>query len=185
MARTVPALSLGEHAVLTLLAEQPRHGWAIVRELAPSGEIGRIWSLSRPLAYRAIDSLQARRLVRAVGTEPGDGPRRTILTATASGRREVDRWLGSPVEHLRDVRTELLLKLVFGERAGRDGRPLLRAQQREFRRDLRRARSRRQSTGRRSRRPLAPRERGCGAALSRRSPRLILRASRVRRSSAV
>ena len=119
--------------MLTLLAEQPRHGWAIVRELAPSGEIGRIWSLSRPLAYRAIDSLQARRLVRAVGTEPGDGPRRTILTATASGRREVDRWLGSPVEHLRDVRTELLLKLVFGERAGRDGRPLLRAQQREFR----------------------------------------------------
>ena len=133
MARTVPVLSLGEHAVLTLLAEQPRHGWAIVRELAPSGEIGRIWSLSRPLAYRAIDSLQARRLVRAVGTEPGDGPRRTILTATASGRREVDRWLGSPVEHLRDVRTELLLKLVFAERAGRDGRPLLRAQQREFR----------------------------------------------------
>jgi len=133
MARTVPVLSLGEHAVLTLLAEQPRHGWAIVRELAPSGEIGRIWSLSRPLAYRAIDSLQARRLVRAVGTEPGDGPRRTILTVTASGRREVDRWLGSPVEHLRDVRTELLLKLVFAERAGRDGRPLLRAQQRKFR----------------------------------------------------
>ena len=118
--------------MLTLLAEQPRHGWAIVRELAPSGEIGRIWSLSRPLAYRAIDNLQARRLVRASGTEPGDGPRRTILTATASGRREVDRWLASPVEHLRDVRTELLLKLVFAERAGHDGRPLLRAQQREF-----------------------------------------------------
>ena len=94
MGRSAPAISLGEHAVLTLLAEQPRHGWAIVRELATGGEIGRIWSLSRPLAYRAIDNLQARRLVRAVGTEPGDGPRRTILAATAeraSGGRSLAR----------------------------------------------------------------------------------------------
>jgi DNA-binding PadR family transcriptional regulator len=127
-----PAVALGEHAVLALLAEQPRHGWAIVRALAPGGEIGRVWTLSRPLAYRAIDNLEAGRLVRATGTEPGDGPRRTILTATASGRREVDRWLGAPVEHLRDVRTELLLKLVFNARVGRDTRPLLRAQQRAF-----------------------------------------------------
>ena len=33
----------------------------------------------------------------------------------------------------RDVRTELLLKLTFGERAGRNTRPLVRAQQRAFR----------------------------------------------------
>ena len=124
--------ALGEHAVLALLTEQPRHGWAIVRALAPGGEIGRIWTLSRPLAYRAIDNLEARRLVRATGTEPGDGPRRTILAATARGRREVERWLAAPVEHLRDVRTEFLLKLVFNARAGHDTRPLLRAQQREF-----------------------------------------------------
>ena len=126
------AVALGEHAVLALLTEQPRHGWAIVRVLAPDGEIGRIWTLSRPLAYRAIDNLEARRLVRATGTEPGDGPRRTILAATASGRREVERWLAAPVEHLRDVRTELLLKRVFNARAGHDTRRLLRAQQREF-----------------------------------------------------
>ena len=127
-------LSLGEHAVLALLAEEPRHGWAIARELATDGDLGRIWRLSHPLAYRAMDSLAAQRLVRAVGTEPGLGPRRRILTVTASGRREVDRWLGEPVEHLRDVRTELLLKLVLSRRIGRDPRPLLRDQQRTFRR---------------------------------------------------
>jgi DNA-binding PadR family transcriptional regulator len=126
-------LSLGEHAVLALLAEAPRHGWAIVRELARDGDLGRIWTLSRPLTYRAMDTLAARALVRATGTEPGRGPRRTILTATPSGRREVDRWLGAPVAHLRDVRTELLLKLAFSRRVGRDPRPLLRGQQREFR----------------------------------------------------
>jgi PadR family transcriptional regulator AphA len=126
-------LSLGDQAVLARLAEQPRHGWAIVRELAPDGELGRIWSLSRPLAYRAMDNLTARRLVRATKTEAGQGPRRTILAATASGRRESEHWLGTPVQHLRDVRTELLLKLALSRRAGRDTRPLLRAQQREFR----------------------------------------------------
>jgi DNA-binding PadR family transcriptional regulator len=126
-------LSLGEHAVLALLAEQPRHGWAIVRELAPDGEIGRVWTLSRPLAYRATDTLSARGLVREKRTERGGGPRRTILAPTAAGRREVDRWLAEPVAHLRDVRTELLLKLVLGGRLGVDARPLLHAQQRAFR----------------------------------------------------
>jgi DNA-binding PadR family transcriptional regulator len=129
----VKPLSLGEQAVLALLAEQPRHGWAIVLELAREGDVGRVWRLSRALAYRAMDTLTTRRLVRATGTEPGGGPRRTILTATAAGRRESARWLSSPVEHIRDVRTELLLKLVLSQRAGLDPRPLIRAQQRELR----------------------------------------------------
>jgi DNA-binding PadR family transcriptional regulator len=128
-----PALSLGDHTVLAHIAEQPRHGWAIVRELGPDGDVGRVWTLSRPLAYRSIDKLAGRGLIRVTRTEPGDGPRRTVYGATAAGRREVEGWLGAPVEHLRDVRTELLLKVVIGERQGNDIRPLLRAQRRTLR----------------------------------------------------
>ncbi len=122
-------LTLADHAVLGLLAEQPRHGWAVVRELAPDGALGRIWSLSRPLAYRALDGLVARRLVRATGSESGLGPRRTIYAPTATGRRALDRWLAEPVHHLRDVRTELLIKLALNRRMGRELHLLLRAQQ--------------------------------------------------------
>ena len=129
----IKPLALAEHAVLALLAERPRHGWAIVRELSLDGDLGRVWTLSRPLAYRAMDNLETRRLIRATGTEAGQGPRRTIFAPTAAGRREVERWLTSPVQHLRDVRTELLLKLVLYGRSGTDPRPLLRAQQRELR----------------------------------------------------
>jgi PadR family transcriptional regulator AphA len=125
-----PQLTLREHVVLALLCEQPRHGWAIARELAPGGSIGRIWTVSRPLAYRAMDDLAERKLIRATGTEQGSGPRRTIYAATARGRREHEHWLTTPIEHLRDVRTELLLKLVFGERERRSPRPLLRLQKR-------------------------------------------------------
>jgi PadR family transcriptional regulator AphA len=130
-------LSLGEHAVLAVVAEQPCHGWAVARELAPDGRLGRVWTLSRPLAYRALDQLAVRRLVRATGTESGEGPRRTIFAVTASGRRELDRWLATPVAHPRDVRTELLLKLTIAKRRGIDVRPLVRAQRQLFEPTLR------------------------------------------------
>ncbi|HEY7440073.1 MAG TPA: PadR family transcriptional regulator [Acidimicrobiia bacterium] len=127
-----PQLTLREHVLLALLCERPAHGWAIARELAPGGAIGRIWTVSRPLAYRAMDDLAEHKLIRATGTEQGDGPRRTIYAATARGRREHEHWLTTPIEHLRDVRTELLLKLVFGERERRNPRSLLRAQKQAF-----------------------------------------------------
>jgi DNA-binding PadR family transcriptional regulator len=52
-----------------------------------------------------------------VAEEPGDaGPNRTILAPTRTGRARFRTWLHTPVEHLRDLRSELLLKLVFAER---------------------------------------------------------------------
>ena len=42
------------------------------------------------------------------------------------------RWLDTPVQHLRDVRTELLVKLTLRERAGLDNEALLAAQQEVF-----------------------------------------------------
>lgn len=127
-----PDRPLSEWVCLALVAEAPTHGWAVVRALAPGGEIGRVWSLSRPLTYRALDRLVADGLVVEAGVAPGSGPRRTMLRATPRGRREVRRWLTTPVEHLRDVRTALLLKLVLAERAGLDVWPLLAEQRRRF-----------------------------------------------------
>jgi PadR family transcriptional regulator AphA len=125
-------LSLGERVCLALVAERPQHGWALVRELAPGGEIGRVWALSRPLTYRAVEGLLQRGLVAHGGEQTGGGPTRQVLRITPAGRRSVDRWLVTPVEHLRDVRTELLLKLVLAARRDRDPRPLLRAQRVAF-----------------------------------------------------
>src|SRR3954447_8780687 len=106
-----PGLSLTEHVVLALICERPAHGWPIVRALAEDGEIGQIWTVGRGLVYRTIDQLTERRLVAASGTVSGGaGPARTILRATPAGRRASRRWLGEPVEHVRDLRSELLLK---------------------------------------------------------------------------
>lgn len=108
---------LGEWACLGILYDQPGHGWAIVKQLRPDSDIGRIWHLSRPLTYRALDQLTTRDWIQPVGEEPGHaGPNRTILAATRTGRARFRTWVRTPVAHLRDLRSELLLKLVFADR---------------------------------------------------------------------
>ena len=56
----------------------------------------------------------------------------SILAPTPAGRRLVKRWLDTPVEHLRDVRTELLVKLSLRARAGLDNQALLAVQRQLF-----------------------------------------------------
>jgi DNA-binding PadR family transcriptional regulator len=122
-------LVTGEWAVLALLVIEPSHGWTLARALAPEGEVGQIWSLQRPLVYRALELLRSRGLVEDAGTvASASGPRRTIVKPTPAGRRQVRRWLAEPVVRVRDLRSLLLLKLLFCERLGIVPVPLLEAQ---------------------------------------------------------
>jgi len=122
-------LTASEMTVLALVAEEPVHGWALAARLAKGGEIGTIWSLGRPLVYHALERLENDRLIRSIGLERGDrGPHRVVYAATAKGVKAVQAWLREPVEHVRDVRTLLLLKIVLSQRAGLDVEPLLVAQ---------------------------------------------------------
>lgn len=122
-------LLLGEWACLGVLAENPSHGFDIARRLAPEGDLGRVWSLGRALTYRSLDQLEQRGLIDAVSREPGRaGGERTVLSITAAGRRTLEEWLDTPVEHLRDLRSELLLKLVVARRLRLDTGRLVAAQ---------------------------------------------------------
>ncbi len=88
-----------------------------------------MYSCTRPLTYRALAQLRTAGLVEARGTVDSDaGPARTTLGPTRRGRAAFARWRGSPVEHVRDLRSELMLKLLFHERGALDPEPLLRAQ---------------------------------------------------------
>lgn len=123
-----PEPSFAEHVCLVLVDQGISHGWGVGTLLAPEGEIGRIWSLSRALTYRAIDGLVDKGLLTRRGRAAGLGRDRVVLAATAAGRRTGQRWLDTPVQHLRDVRTELLVKLALRQRAGLDNEALLNAQ---------------------------------------------------------
>ena len=121
-------LSLAEWTVLALLREQPAHGFALAQFTAPAGELGRIWRIPRPVVYRSLGRLVEVGLIRPDSVEPGLGPQRTIYAVTPQGRQDVEDWLGTPVEHVRDIRSHLLIKLALLYRAGWDPADLLRRQ---------------------------------------------------------
>ena len=51
------AISLTDWVVLGVLSEEPRHGFAVAKELGRDAELGQLWTVRRPLVYRAIDHL--------------------------------------------------------------------------------------------------------------------------------
>ena len=107
---------LARNVVLALVVHTPRHGWAIHEQLSPTGDIGRAWTLSRQLVYRAIDTLVEDGLVKRATPKDGGGADKVIISPTATGKRTAMHWLDSPVTHLRDVRTELVLKVMLREK---------------------------------------------------------------------
>ena len=119
----------GEWACVGILYTGPAHGFAIAARLKPEGDVGRVWSLSRALTYRSLEQLELRGYIRTVGEEPGiAGGNRTILAATRTGKAQLRTWLATPVAHPRDIRSDLLLKLVIAKLCCIDVRDMLQMQ---------------------------------------------------------
>lgn len=128
-----PEPSLHDWAVLGVLAAGPAHGFAVSKALAAGGDLGRVWTVTRPQVYRSLERLADLGLVEPREREPGDaGPERTVLALTSAGRARLRRWVAEPVAHLRDVRAELLLKLLLADRLGVDRAALVAAQRDAF-----------------------------------------------------
>ena len=131
--RTGNDLLLGEWACLGLLYSGSSHGFAIAARLKPGSDIGRIWSLTRPLTYRALEQLQIHGYVEESGEEAGlAGGNRTLLTMTKPGRTIFRTWINTPVVHLRDMRSELLLKLVLADECGIDMSAMMKTQRKNI-----------------------------------------------------
>jgi len=120
-----PTLSLPEWTVLAVVSERPTHGFAIAQLTAPGGELGRIWHIPRPVIYRSIGRLLDLGLLTPRAVESGRGPQRTLYSVTPPGAAAVAHWLDTPVRHIREVRSHLLLKLALLDRAGGDPTELL------------------------------------------------------------
>jgi PadR family transcriptional regulator AphA len=128
-----PGLSLTEWVVLALLCEDASHGFAVARTLSRATPLGQVWTVPRPLVYRAIGRLEDQGLIREAGEEPGDpGPRRVVYEVTAAGRKAAAQWRSEPVRHLREVRSAFLAKVLLRQRAEEPLAPLVREQRALF-----------------------------------------------------
>jgi DNA-binding PadR family transcriptional regulator len=125
---SVPELSLSEWLVLAIVSQQPTHGFAIAQLTAHGGDLGRVWQVPKAVVYRAIGRLLEAGLIVPEGTEPGQGPQRTVYTATPHGAAAARAWLYTPVDHIREIRSQMLFKLALLNRAGADPTALLTAQ---------------------------------------------------------
>ena len=122
-------LSLAEWLVLCLIREEPTYGLVLVGLLARDGSLGQIWSVPKAVVYRALQRLELLGLIRTVAEQrTSQGPVRSLCETTPAGQRAARAWLSTPVDHARDVRSELMVKLALLDRSGTDGRDLLQAQ---------------------------------------------------------
>ena len=123
-------LSLAEELVLCLVREKPTHGLLLAGLLGRNGSLGQIWYVPKATVYRALQRLELLGLIRTAGRQRAGlgGPARTLVEATPAGRAAAQAWLSMPVEHARDVRSELMVKLALLDRTGSDSRALVQAQ---------------------------------------------------------
>jgi PadR family transcriptional regulator AphA len=122
-------LSLAEWLVLCLVREEPTYGLVLAGLLARDGSLGQVWSVPKAVVYRALQRLEALGLIQTIGEQrTSQGPVRSLYQATPAGQAAAEAWLSTPVEHARDVRSELMVKLALLDRSGLDSRDLLRAQ---------------------------------------------------------
>jgi len=122
------ALLPGEHALLGLLRRRPMYGYEMARVAAGEGLTG-VCPMEQSALYAYLGNLEQRGLVEWTEERVGRRPPRKLFRLTPAGRRAVDRWLRAPVERMREVRIELLLKLYFlGESDEEAERELLRNQ---------------------------------------------------------
>lgn len=101
----------GEYAVLGLLALGPRHGYDMARVL--EGELAAVCPVEQSLLYAYLRNVEARELVEWERVRVGNRPVRKIYALSELGWETFRAWVHAPVERMREVRQELLLKLYF------------------------------------------------------------------------
>lgn len=116
-ARTAEALTT-EHALLGLIREQPRHGYALYQVLAEPDGLWAIWRMKQSQLYALLAKLKNRGYLAATTEPQQGGPARKVYTVTKKGDVAFDRWLSAPVDRGRHFRMDFMAKLYFARREG-------------------------------------------------------------------
>jgi PadR family transcriptional regulator AphA len=101
---------------LALIRSGINHGYPIAQEFAADGEIGVVLTASRPVVYRELALLESHGLLTSRADLGARGQAKKTLKLTAVGNKSLDAWLSEPVQHIRDMRTEFLLKVLMREK---------------------------------------------------------------------
>jgi DNA-binding PadR family transcriptional regulator len=98
-----------KHALLALLAQRDLTGYEL--KLRFERALGEFWQLNSGQVYSTLERLRVGGLV--LRRDEGAAIARARYTLLPRGRRQLERWLESPLPRLRPVRDPLFVKLVF------------------------------------------------------------------------
>ena len=104
-----------QHALLGLLARQPRHGYDLKHALEEA--LGGNWEINFGQIYKNLSRLESDDLVTSkLDAEDGRGKKTYALTD--KGRAELETWLDRPVKEPRPLKDEFFIKLLVRHLAG-------------------------------------------------------------------
>ena len=106
-------LELIEGACLVLISHGISHGYQLAKQFELNTALGEVLTLTRPVVYRAIKTLEAQQLIRSVESLGSRGQLKYKLKCTVDGERQAKQWLNEPVFHIRDLRNEFLIKILL------------------------------------------------------------------------
>jgi DNA-binding PadR family transcriptional regulator len=112
MPKTKTFLTPAEYAVLGLVRQKPAYGYELQRHLSGKRGLGRVCPVEPAMVYAILKSLSGLELIDGVWDNSAYPPK-AVYTATEQGYATFQRWLSSPVERMREVRLDFLVKLYF------------------------------------------------------------------------
>ena len=118
----------GEYAVLGLLRHHPMHGYEMARYF-DRDDLSEVCPIEQIMLYTYLRNIEERELVAWTEVRVGLRPPRKLYELSETGRALVESWLDEPVQRLREVRFEFLLKLYFLHAAAHERERTLLARQ--------------------------------------------------------
>jgi len=101
-----------EFALLGLLYEHPKHGYALHRQLVT--ELGHVWHVSQSQTYNILKRLEMQGWISSTTQEQEKLPARQNLQITEAGRRRFEQWLeATSGSSVRAIRLEFITRLYF------------------------------------------------------------------------
>ncbi|MGO9569100.1 MAG: PadR family transcriptional regulator [Desulfomonilaceae bacterium] len=107
-----------EYPVLGILSLGEAHGYDICLRLRKG--IGSIWRLGKSQVYALLGRLEREGLVAHERVGQENLPARNIFSITPMGEEVFRKWVITPINHVRDMRLELLTKLWFARQVDPD-----------------------------------------------------------------
>lgn len=100
-----------KHAILGFLVDQPMHGYELKRKISPA--LPRERRVNDGVLYPLLRRMEEDGLVRKRVERGKSGRDRNVFHATADGRREFERWLGSSDDEADEATYDFLVGHPF------------------------------------------------------------------------